>query len=33
MKIKNRSLILVIRDGDILRADAIAKSIAKPLEL
>ena len=31
MKIKNRSLILVIRDGDIFRADTIVRKIAKPL--
>jgi len=31
MKIRNRSVILIVRDGEMLRADAIAKKIAKPL--
>jgi len=31
MKIKNRSVILIVRDGDMLRADAVARKIAKAL--
>jgi hypothetical protein len=31
MKIKNLSAILIVRDGQIFRADAITKKLVKPI--